>query len=209
MIRSNNGPIAIFGKSGYGHYFGGNTWKMPICSICDEPYHQILTLDTKDEQLNWLECSLKELPLISCVNCSTCWERQFYHIDEKDRAVKMLEVATADAWQQDEKDKIGYPLPVRRLKLEPLECFDDEEIIESMGRDYFCKLGGKPVSLTDPIEMCCKECGRKMQYVGVLTGSDFENIELLNGVDFYFGDMFLYFYYCDACNVVGVDSQPL
>ena len=78
-----------------------------------------------------------------------------------------------------------------------------------MGRDYFCKLGGKPVSLTDPIEMCCKECGRKMQYVGVLTGSDFENIELLNGVDFYFGDMFLYFYYCDACNVVGVDSQPL
>ena len=49
----------------------------------------------------------------------------------------MLEVATADAWQQDEEDKIGYPLPVRRLKLEPLECFDDEEIIESMGRDYF------------------------------------------------------------------------
>ena len=48
-----------------------------------------------------------------------------------------------------------------------------------------------------------------MQYVGVLTGSDFENIELLNGVDFYFGDMFLYFYYCDACNVVGVDSQLL
>lgn len=45
MIRSNNGQIAIFGKSGYGHYFGGNTWKMPICSICDEPYHQILTCD--------------------------------------------------------------------------------------------------------------------------------------------------------------------
>ena len=93
--------------------------------------------------------------------------------------------------------------------MEPLECFDDEEVIESMGRDYFCKLGGKPVFLTNSIEMRCKECGRKMQYVGALTGSDFENNELLNGVDFYFGDMFLYFYYCDTCNVVGVDSQHL
>lgn len=53
----------------------------------------------------------------------------------------------------------------------------------------------------------CPKCEKEMQYVGELTGSDWGNVVLLNGLDFYFGDMFLYYYYCDECHVVGVDSQ--
>lgn len=165
-----NGYKVIVGESCYGHYFGGNTWATPLCPICKVPYPQLLTLDVKDYKLNWLTCSLNELPLISCVNCSTCWERQYYYINEKTRSIQLLKVDNTESWQHDEKDRFKYPFHKIRMKLDLLNSFDEDEIIESMGRDYICKLGGEPVFLNDPIETLCPKCEKEMQYVGEYSG---------------------------------------
>ncbi|SDP14332.1 hypothetical protein [Selenomonas ruminantium] len=111
-------------------------------------------------------------------------------------SIQLLEADTSEAWQQDKVDKFSYPFLAFRVKLERLNDFNEEEFIECMGREYFCRLGGDPVFLSDPIEMRCPKCGRNMQYVGELTDNNFDNSALLNGLDFYFGDMFLYYYYC-------------
>ena len=84
--------------------------------------------------------------------------------------MKLLEVDNTESWQHDEKDRFKYPFHKIRMKLDLLNSFDEDEIIESMGRDYICKLGGEPVFLNDPIETLCPKCEKEMQYVGEYSG---------------------------------------
>lgn len=42
----------IRGKQQYGHFFGGETWELPLCCNCKENFHQIITLDLEDPRLN-------------------------------------------------------------------------------------------------------------------------------------------------------------
>jgi len=205
----NYGYKVIIGENKYKHYFGGETWKMPICSICDEPVHQILTLDMTDVALSDVRCKLNELPLISCVNCSNCWERQYYKLDESIKSITVLKSEQEEVWKQDGGDKIEYPLPKMHVKLEKLDAYDDDEFIDGMGTDYLAKIGGAPVFLSDAINMKCPKCGKNMEFIGQLTGNDFGDEKLLNGFDFFIGEMFLYYYICSDCNIVGVDSQEL
>lgn len=205
----NYGYKVIIGENKYKHYFGGETWKMPICSICDEPVHQILTLDMTDIALSDVRCKLNELPLISCVNCSNCWGRQYYKLDESIKSITVLKSEQEEVWKQDGGDKIKYPLPKMHVKLEKLDAYDDDEFIDGMGTDYLAKIGGAPVFLSDTINMRCPKCGKYMEFIGQLTGNDFGDEKLLNGFDFFIGEMFLYYYICSECNIVGVDSQEL
>ncbi len=205
----NYGYKVVLGKDKYKHYFGGNTWKMPICSICDTPVHQILTLYMKDPALKSVHCKLNELPLITCVNCSNCWEKQYYEINESTKTINIIKWEQEEAWKQDDEDNIKYPLPKMDVKLEVLNAYDKDDVIDGMGEDYFCKIGGYPIFLLDPIDMKCHKCGKTMKFVGELTGSNFGNEKLLNGFDFFIGEMFLYYFICGDCNIVGVDSQEL
>ena len=204
----NYGYKVILGENKYNHYFGGETWKVPICSICNESVHQILTLDMTDVALSDIQCKLNELPLISCVNCSNCWGRQYYKVEEPTKSINILKSEQEDVWKQEVCDRIKYPLPRMHVKLEKLDVYDDE-FIDGMGTDYFGKIGGSPVFLSDAINMKCPECGKYMKFIGELTGNDFGNEKLLNGFDFFIGEMFLYYFVCSDCSIVGVDSQEL
>ena len=72
--KNKTGYKVLKGKGDFDHKFGGNDWNIPLCKNCNTPYHQILSLDLRDPKLKSIMgiCD-KELPLISCLNCSSGW----------------------------------------------------------------------------------------------------------------------------------------
>lgn len=106
------GYRVIEGYSKYNHRFGGESWTVPICKNCGEKYHQIFTFDLNDPRLKELKIEgLEELPLISCVNCSTAWEEQLFRVDNKKKEVKILKDKDIHGFIQEIDDRIHSPLP--------------------------------------------------------------------------------------------------
>ncbi len=75
------GYRVVKGFEKFNHFFGDETWNLPICPNCNTKLHQILTFDLQDDRLSELRDSeLNELPLVSCLNCSLAWEHQYFKI---------------------------------------------------------------------------------------------------------------------------------
>lgn len=96
----------------YNHRFGGEDWILPRCSNCKQTIHQIFTFDLADPRLEVLNVLAgKELPLVSCLNCSSSWEKQIYKMDFENKKIIEIYIEDKQHWVQDEDQKIPTPLP--------------------------------------------------------------------------------------------------
>jgi len=146
------GYRVIEGNDIYGHKFGGESWDVPTCLLCNEPIHQIFSFDLKDTRLKELgDRTICELPLICCLNCSVSWEPQAFKINFQNRSVDTISQNYSQKWVREEADKIRYPLPEINVKL--IKMVDDDipideasyyKALSSFGKEYIC-------SLVDPL----------------------------------------------------------
>lgn len=204
----------IKGKQKYNHFFGGETWELPVCCNCKENFHQIITLDLEDPRLVEItKMKEKTFPLISCLNCSILWEEQVFKYDFENRKIEIMQYNNDIQWIQDESLRLPVPLPKVEFHLEELdECENpiDEEMyyenIEKIGREYIGRVLGAPLYLQNPIDYECPYCKNKMKYIATIS-SILEESDILPDFDFDFGETTLYFMYCEQCSVVKTVSQ--
>ena len=210
------GYRVVEGISDYNHRFGGEKWKVPTCKNCGEKYHQIFSFDLNDERLKELKIEgLVELPLISCLNCSTVWEPQLFKIDKNKKEVSVLINNDIHGFIQDIELRIPSPLPEVPVTLVDMKEEDipiDEttyyEIFEIFGSEYLCRLIGAPLYIQSPIDRECPICHREMNYVATIGSQEFGKVDsLISGVDFFLGEMFLYFLFCKYCSVLKTEVQ--
>ncbi|MEC3527049.1 hypothetical protein P9004_19115 [Bacillus paranthracis] len=143
----------IHGEEGYSHYFGGETWKVPICPQCNEQVHQIFTFDLNDSRLEELKTEeLRELPLITCLNCSLYEDIQNFKINIMERSIHTITQSEMFDWKYELIDKIPVPLPKYDMKLVTMENYDvpcdedeNDQALDAMGRDYICRILGPPI----------------------------------------------------------------
>ena len=212
--KNQKGYIVIKGTEKYNHRFGGATWEVPICNTCKEPYHQIFTFDLLDPKLNELKLNgLDELPLISCLNCSKAWEPQLFKIDCKNKRIINLTSNDSQHWEQDDDLKIVSPLPETSIKLEEMKISDtpvDEtnyyKILDCFGEKYICRLLGAPLYIQGPIDRECPICKKEMVYISLI-GSESSKGSFIEGIDFFLGEMSLYFMLCKDCLVIKTECQ--
>lgn len=205
----------IQGESIYHHRFGGKTWKVPKCEICGELYHQIFTFDLNDPKLKDLKINdINELPLISCLNCSTVWEPQVFKINAKSKEVEILNKRDTQKWTQDGDNKIPSPLPEVNVKL--IEMIDEDiptnsdlyySILDSFGEEYICRLLGAPLYIQSPINRECPICKKEMQYIATIGSQSYDVESVIDGVDFFIGEMSLYYLLCKECMIIKTECQ--
>ncbi len=214
--RGTKGYKAVTGMGAYGHHFGGETWKLPICPNCAAAMHQIFTFDLTDPRLGELQTGeLRQLPLVSCLNCSGAWEPQLFKLDPAEQAIRLLRQEDDQHWKTAEEDALPVPLPRSPVELIELDEFDipvDEEhyeiAFERLGREYVCRVLGAPLYCNDPIDRECPCCRREMTYLGMLTEEGYgEEEKLIPGVDFHLGELILYFSLCRTCLVIKTEMQ--
>ncbi|MHC1731935.1 MAG: hypothetical protein AB9888_07915 [Bacteroidales bacterium] len=214
--KSLKGYRVIEGKDRYNHRFGGNSWIVPKCGLCDEKIHQIFTFDLNDPRLENINANgLEELPLVSCLNCSTAWEPQVYRINPINRSIDFILQKDIQNWIQDDEDKLPVPLPEVKVML--VEMGDNDipinrkhytSAFESFGREYVCRLIGPPLFAQNPVDIECPVCKKNMTYIATIGSEDFENEKrLISGLDFQLGEMYLYFFLCKECLVIKTDCQ--
>lgn len=205
----------LLGESDFEHKFGGHTWNLPLCQNCDTEYHQLITLDLRDPKLKYLGLENKEeFPLISCLNCSSWWELETYKIDFENKSVELQSVVDDLHEIQEDEDKFPLFFPERKLTLEELDesefpLNEDQyyDLLDCLGEEYICRLGDKPLFLTEVINEKCITCGGELTFIAEITPAPFGDEDVLNGVNFYFGEGVLYYYYCHKCNTVHVFPQ--
>lgn len=205
----------VLGESQYAHRFGGHNWNLPICKNCNTEYHQLITLDLSDPSLEFLGMDKNnELPLISCLNCSSWWEYQSYKIDFENNKIELVDVVDEFNEIQDEEDKFSLVFPERKMSLVPLEEKEKPiteelyyEILDSLGEEYICRVGGIPVFMTEEISDSCPSCGDKLTFIAQIAPAPYDDYNVLDGVEFFFGDGVLYFYYCKKCQTMHVITQ--
>lgn len=191
----------------YRHKFGGNDWETPVCQNCSEHYHQILSLDLRDPKLHSIigECDM-QLPLISCLNCSSNWGEQIFKVDFKNKQVIRIRDDDKFQWVEAEELKLIYPLPEFTVSLEILSNEEVANIIDDFGSKYFITVLGNPVYLYsgESFNKCCPICGNDMTYLASVC-SDFANT--LNEFDFQFGEQWLFYFFCCHCKIMKVIGQ--
>lgn len=206
----------VKGESEFNHFFGGSSWTLPLCQICHEPMHQILTLDLSDNRLQEIKMyGVSELPLISCLNCSTYWEPQFFKIDEKDQSIKVLMQNDKHGWKAEERLHIPVPLPFIKQKLVELKEDDipfDEEHEDSafslLGTEYLFRILGPPLLAQGPIDRECPFCKEEMSYVATITGESYKSSgKLIPNFHFTIGETYLYFFLCKRCKILKTETQ--
>ncbi|MCU4922334.1 hypothetical protein OCF68_16220 [Bacillus cereus] len=206
----------ICGEEESSHYFGGDTWKLPICPQCNEQAHQIFTFDLNDLRLEELKTTeLRELPLINCLNCSLYEDIQNFKINIMERSIHTITQSEMFDWKYELIDKIPVPLPKYDMKLVTMENYDvpydedeNDQAFDAMGRDYICRILGAPLYIEDSIEATCPCCSKSMSYVAMLTGEDYGNEGgLTGGITFQIGESFLYFYLCKECLIIQTSMQ--
>lgn len=204
----NNKSYTInFDKDNYKHHFGGNDWVTPVCSNCGEPYHQILSLDLNDPKLNTIagQCS-KCLPLISCLNCSSCWEEQFFKINFKEKTVEFISNNDTQHWIIDDELKINVPLLEYPITLNEKKTdgeVSEDDFWEEMGKDHFVSILGDYYFNYEGNTQC-DICGKDMKYIATVC-SDYGNI--IKDFDFDLGETVLYFFFCNECSTMKVIGQ--
>jgi len=215
--KGKDGYRVILGTDTYSHRFGGHDWNVPICENCKTPYHQIFTFDLRDPRFNVVEIDKgqkNELPLISCLNCSSSWERQLYKLEYNKKAISVLENKDTQHWVQDDEDKIHVPLPkydVMLVKLESNENPVDKklyyEITNSIGSDYICRILGAPVLMQSPIDIECPVCKNDMIYISGIYSQHYSHENMFPDVEFFLGEMSLYYHLCTNCHIMKVECQ--
>ncbi len=201
----------VQGNSIYNHYFGGETWKLPVCKNCGKHYHQIITLDMSDNRVN-IKYKGAELPLVSCLNCSLMWEPQLFKIDYNNKEVHILSDDNKYKWIADEEFRIPVPLTPKRMKLVDLDK-EDNPLTETMyynsyekfGNSYLARVLGAPLYAQNPIDYECPICHQKMDYIASICATDSNDI--FDSYDFVIGDFVIYFLYCENCCVIKTEGQ--
>jgi hypothetical protein len=200
----------------HNHYFGDSTWNTPLCKLCHKPLHQILTLDLNDNRLSEVRAgNLMDLPLVSCLNCSTSWETQLYKIDNQNKSIEILFQNDTQNYIADDEDKIPSPLPRTSMMLcnfqkqdIPLDETSYYKAFEYFGKDYLARVLGAPLYATNPLDRECPICKKEMTYLATIASAGYDNsTELVDNVDFFLGEMFLYFLFCKDCLCVKVECQ--
>lgn len=212
--KANKGFRAIEGSDVYNHRFGGQDWNVPKCQLCAEDLHQILCFDLKDDRLTELRTSkLEELPLISCLNCSTLWEPQLFQLNPSTKNITILIQNVREEWIQDEEDKIPVPLSNTKFKLidmseEDIPVNEDAyyNAFDLFGQEYVCRVLGAPLYVEKPNDISCPTCNYDMKYVLSVT-QDFNARDLVSVVDFFLGEIIIYFYFCKECLTVKTEVQ--
>ncbi|MDO3413320.1 hypothetical protein QWJ34_26445 [Saccharibacillus sp. CPCC 101409] len=210
------GYKVVEGSGFYGHFFGGQTWELPLCPSCRQPLQQILTFDLNDPALLELKVGgLSELPLVSCLNCSYCWEPQAFRLIVPENKVQIVDQWDDQDWRMDEEDRLPVPLPQTSMKLERMteddlpideDCF--ELALERFGREQICRILGAPLYLTDPIDRQCPGCGSEMIYAAQIIEDDYtQKPPLISVVDFKLGELVLYFSLCPSCLILKTEMQ--
>ncbi len=209
------GYKVIKGEDGYNHRFGGSSWKLPICENCIKEIHQIITLDLKDPRLSEvLGITNNELPLVSCLNCSSSWSNQCFKIDFKDKEVKVLNIE--DNIHEVLEDDICFQVPLKEIKMRldelskeerPTDEESFENAIEVLGQEYFCRILGDPLWLEQPLNNKCTSCNDEMIYVGMIGSQTWESEPIIGDEEFYIGEHNLYFSICKRCNLLHVECQ--
>lgn len=211
--KGHKGFRVIEGNDVYNHRFGGQEWNVPKCRLCGEDLHQILCFDLKDDRLSELRTSkLEELPLTSCLNCSTLWEPQLFQLNPTTKSVTVLIQNDKEKWIQDEEGKITVPLPYAKFKLidmleEDIPVNEDAyyDAFDLFGQEYICRVLGAPLYVNKPNDISCPICNHDMQYVSSIT-HDFE-VDLVSVVDLFLGEMIIYFYFCKECLTLKTEIQ--
>lgn len=208
--------IVVQGVSMYNHRFGGKTWNVPKCENCQELYHQIFTFYLNDYRVKEMQIDgLNELPLISCLNCPTSWEPQVFKIDAIRKEVKILSAKDIQNWIQDEEDRIPSPFPEVKVKLVEMEDEDIPidigtyyNIFDSFGEEYICRLLGASLYVQSHIDRECPICKKEMQYIATIGIQPYdEKGNIIDGVDFFIGEMNLYYLLCKECMVIKTECQ--
>lgn len=210
--KNDQGYSAVLRKGSYHHFFGGKTWRLPICSNCKASYHQIINLDINDPKISFLSKKIKCLPLIACLNCSESWNRFYYRIDNK-LIISELTVNDTQHWIQEDDLKITVSLPKIDLTLEEIPLSDNpitkekyDSAIDTAGTKSICYVSGAPIYLQNPINYECPVCKRRMNYVATVFSDVSGNLKDYD-IDFDLGEMFLYYCFCDNCDLVVCETQ--
>lgn len=210
------GYRVVEGFDSYRHFFGGESWKLPTCPKCNENLHQIFTFDLSDPRLVILKVNnLRELPLVSCLNCSYHWESQTFKLDYLKKEVTIINQIDLHNWQSDDEDKI--PSTMTRTDVKIIDMLngdipiDDESYataFEFFGEEYLCRLLGSPLYANGPIDRECPCCLREMIYVSTVTGENYGNeSNLISTVDFVIGESYIYFLFCKSCLLIKTELQ--
>jgi hypothetical protein len=210
------GYRVVEGADKYNHKFGGDNWKVPVCKLCNEPMHQIFTFDLEDPRLSDIKIeALKEIPLISCLNCSTSWDIQIFKLNPQNKSIEIIRQDNTENWVSDDENKIPSPLPNIKMLLEemkqddiPTDIVKYEEAIELLGSEYLCRILGDPLYAQDPLDRECPICKKEMHYVATVSGEAyFNSFNLIKEVDFTIGEMWLYFMLCKDCLTIKTECQ--
>jgi hypothetical protein len=210
------GYRVVYGKDSYQHIFGGEKWNVPVCPQCNKKVHQIFTFDLVDPRLQDFRVgNLMSLPLITCVNCSLYEDTQVFKLNANTKTISTLVQSNIFEWKYEEDLEIPTPLPISVMKLIEMEPYDmptneqeEEMAFEAMGRDYICRLKGKPLYAIDSIDFQCPCCQKKIIYVAELTGEDYDKEgELTGSVPFQIGESIIYFFFCKECLVIRTELQ--
>ncbi|MCY8632278.1 hypothetical protein P9D84_06490 [Bacillus vallismortis] len=201
----------------HNHHFGGEDWDMPECKICKKKMHQIILLDLNDERLSPLRGKDREsIPLFSCLNCSLLWEDQFFELDFKNKKASIYKQKQYEFEKADDEDIILSPLPEVPIYLEKFDRKDYptteqmyDDIFEDLGTSYLGRVLGKPVLAQNKLNNSCDKCKQDMFFVSLITGeNEIKELERYD-LDFYFGDIILYFSICLTCNILKVEPQTI
>jgi hypothetical protein len=197
----------IPGKDKYNHYFGGETWEAPTCRNCNKPMLQIFTFDLNDRRIgDVFSTNLTELPLFSCLDCSLIWGEQVFQIQKETQEVVVLEQNDTTNWVCEESLKQSYPLPKVDVKLELIDSlppYDEDSYYEELDRfdsDYACRLLGTPLILQGDFDISCPKCRENMVHLATISGDSYEKSSFKT--DFFIGEMYVYFMFCNKCNII-------
>lgn len=204
-------------KSGkHSHYFGGDTWDVPQCPYCNNKMHQIFTFDLTDSRLSEIKNDIyPELPLVSCLNCSLVWEPQLFKLNLEKKKIEIIKQDGEMEWKLEDDEQIPSPLPKINMDLSNLKPNDiplDEGLLDKafdlIGKEYICRVLGSPLYAAEPVDLECPCCKKEMSYIATISGEDYDKeANLIPEVDFFIGEMFLYFFLCEKCALMRTVAQ--
>ena len=196
---------AVFSEDSYHHRFGGNDWITPVCENCGDNYHQIASFDLNDPRLSYIYgiCD-KSFPIVSCVNCSSCWGDQLFKVDFEKKEIKLIGNTDNIHWVIEDEYRITVPIAEHSISFEELLYEDEYEgTLDDLGGDYFITAAGNPCFVMEA-DTVCPLCKGEMKYVATVCG---DHVGILENEDFEIGETILYYMFCSECDVIKVIGQ--
>lgn len=89
----------------------------------------------------------------------------------------------------------------------PIDCDAYYNIFDSFGEEYICRILGAPLYAQGPIDRQCPLCGKEMIYVATIGSQSYNAERLMGGIDFFIGDMNLYYLLCKDCMIIKTECQ--